>query len=247
MMRPLGCNGPGILVGASVEGLVGGETPPERADLSPLFTEVTDQRGQSCFGHAWAGAIRTQSSMDLDPSNYASWTLARAIETPDPQAALRDVGVFGHDMLDVLRDFGVVARRRWPDDMPLSSRVTQNVIEAGLLAKLGDVHGIEETGEDLKRRIQQTVGLAKQCVVFGMLVSKDYMDLWGTGWKAPKGPPLGGHAQHIDAYTQDFVGVRNSWGKAWGANGRVWIPWDAFLALGAFDFQTARFLPTRLL
>jgi hypothetical protein len=222
------------------------EELPQALVLSYVRPTIV-QRGNSCYGAAFAHALRgaaRRMGYEIDPSYLAIYALARELEHPGART-LPDEGSYTHRVLEAITDWGVVDRKRWQDWADILSPTPIDVKEAGSLALVTGIYRIYETGIARTTRIREAIAQGHH-VVFGMEVDRAYEEWRGsTPYPGLRGPALGGHAQVLVGYAPGRFLVLNSWGPAWGEDGYVWITDEALEGEHVYDFTVVTVAPTR--
>jgi C1A family cysteine protease len=211
------------------------------------YTTETDQLSLSaCAGNATGDSVEFLNAVSEEQTALAE---GRA-PAPTVQisrlfvynSARQETGELGQDegtyiriCFDVLSRFGVCREDVWPYDV--SKVFTSPSLKAQREAtghKIHDYYRIKETG-DAKCDAVVTALRAKHPVVFGTQITTAFMQLTdSTPVRLPTSNQTfaGGHAMMIVGYIAGlgFI-VKNSWSRAWGANGLCilspeYIAWD---------------------
>jgi C1A family cysteine protease len=148
---------------------------------------------------------------------------------------IRDDGLQVTDGLLVPKNFGFVLESEWGYPTDPSGQNTGNALqpvkpslwnpsfeEASYLSV--DTSSVES----MMRAME-----AKGPLIIGMNYPLGFENIGADGYCDPAlaGEPAGGHCLWILAYDQNTFGgafrIRNSWGNGFGANGDMWLPFDA--------------------
>lgn len=239
---------PGQERGLSVHHLIGGndDTIPEAWDLRGPWSRISDQHGESCFGHGFAQAFRTVSKGAIDPAAMGIYNIAQWLEDTS-QKKLNDKGSYTHLVLDGLTKYGIVDRSRFDDYSDPTQVVPQDVFEAGSLAIVKNIYRIDELGDakifNIKRAIHQS-----HPVVFAMDIGKSYRRYKSGIWMGETEAIEGGHANCIVGYDDECAIAANSWDIDYGEEGYIRIGWKVFRDIFAtYDFQIVTTNPGVLL
>jgi hypothetical protein len=220
-------------------------TLPESVDLRPFVTTIPEQRGESCIGHALAQALRVRAAImgiTLDPSAMAIYAVARELEAPGADE-LPDAGSYPFRAIEGLSDWGVVARRRWSDDVDASKPVAIDVLEAGATAYVTGEYAISSKGAARGIEIRQALA-AGHPVFWARDVDRAYMRLRGDIYRGLTEPAVGAHAGCLVGYDADSVTDAGSWGRTHGADGFARIAWEFVESERAYSFTVITFAPT---
>lgn len=88
---------------------------------------------------------------------------------------------------------------------------------------------IDEDGESRKQAIMLAIANDAP-VVFGTRVNRKFVEFTGGGAFDDRSPPFeGSHAMYLAGYNRYGVWAPNSWGRDWGEEGFVQLPWDYIL------------------
>jgi hypothetical protein len=204
--------------------LAGLSTPPDTSsDLLGCIPSVLDQGStNACNGYAWGQGLRCEMLADEDPaaflpSPHAIYAWARAF------AGLqgRDVGSILRDAPRALKQFGFPPESAWPSH-PRSVNVMPGpraFHEAHDRRKLANYYRIPRGDiESLKLTIA-----SRHPVVFGLQVSRSFLDGNEDTVDRGSGKALGGHAMLAVSYERERVLAVSSYGRLWRRNGFVWI------------------------
>lgn len=207
---------------------------PKRIDLREQCPEVYDQ-GQlgSCTANALGAAFdfdRHKQGKDfMMPSRLFIYWNERDLEG----TVESDAGAHIRDGVKVLRKLGTPAEKMWPYDI---ARFTEKPTEECYIeAEKNQVltyQRISRAGQDRTYDMRACLAWGYPFVA-GVSVYESFEsdDSYKTGvipMPAPEERLLGGHAILIvgfDEAKQQFIG-RNSWGKDWGDDGYLYLPYD---------------------
>lgn len=160
-------------------------------------------------------------------------------ERPDRTAlyhrARRAIGTVGEDSGAIIADGIEVLRRGWEPELSPPSPVWDESYTAPPADPRPDaprVVNAEPLAHDLPTVLWEL--LCGHPVVVGLRITEQW-DRPGEVIGPPEGEVVGGHAVCLVGYQRDGNGVqvrvRNSWSRAWGADGEVWLD-AAWLGLG---------------
>lgn len=220
---------------------------PDAVSLVRFAPEVFDQGPVgSCVGHAWACAIATRAaylgvvaSIPSPDSLYRfSRCLERALFPEGPSEPLSDSGTDSPALIRATEQYGVCAMHaptpdgRYSDCTPESAVVEPSITELETADHTRIVGAFGVYGDRAARVAQCRALLARGVpIVVESFVDTAYERL-GPGVVVdhcdradPKG---GGHAECLLGYRTLADGStlflkRNSWSRAWGDEGSVWI------------------------
>jgi len=221
---------------------------PDAASLVEHAPDVLDQGGVgSCEGHGWACAIATRATASGDPLNFVPspdtlYRLARCVERAafptGPAEPLGDDGTDSPAVIVAIEQYGVRAMNaptpdgRYSDCTPEDCNAEPRLDELEQADRTRLVGAYAVTGSQADR-----VALCVALLAAGVpVVTEEFVDTayerLGPGvivdhcdTSDPKG---GGHCQCLLAYKRAADGSflflqRNSWSRAWGSDGSVWI------------------------
>jgi hypothetical protein len=212
-------------------------------DLRSVLGPVRDQgRRPTCLSFA-ASAVHEQARGDLDPL-CVEWLFYHAAQRAG--TGPRE-GTTMPDTRNVMQDLGQPLEPIWPyNGQPPSTAAWQPPAGVSLLFRCGS----DGCGTDLAQ-VRQVLDRGKP-VVLALFVSSVFTAAaaWlqtGTEIILPDdGEPIDrqrGHAVVAVGYgrfgSEDLILIRNSWGRAWGADGYAWVsrPYLSRRLFGGFSIS----------
>lgn len=208
--------GLGILLGAHLAA----SPPPASGSVRHADVGPKDQgQTNSCTGQAVALSIRLAylaagrdcpdlSALDAYYKSRAEWGAQRM-----------DQGSYCRSTIKAVQHAGIAAESDWPF---AASRVNTRPSWAAARSAF-DRRGIRGyyrlyTADDVRRAIASGVP-----AYGGWDVDRAFMEYSGSGAiDVPRGEIIGGHALTLESFAPDGTfGVLNSWGEAWGSDGRA--------------------------
>ncbi len=177
--------------------------PLPASKLWPLWNSYLLDQGatSSCVGHGWAHFLAAAPNRHPVESELAH-SLYRQAQTMD----------------------------EWPGEEPSYFGTS---VRAGAKAcqAMGLIAGEYRWGFT-EREVRDFV-LGRGPVVIGVSWMTGMMDTDARGYLSLDGIEEGGHAVCLVGYSAERTAYRgvNSWGRAWGQDGRFWLRQDDFLAL----------------
>lgn len=229
---------------------------PGDVDLSKHTTETHQYSASSCVGNATADAVELLNSVQGLPKVQLSrlfiYSLARNLmdEDRDGRPDLdRDDGTYIRLAFDVLSKFGVcredlpTEKGGWPYVVDSSGKPRNlhqlpslKAMRAATGYRIHSYYRIDEDGYDRVEAVLAALR-AEHPVVFGTLIDKAFTTYTGSQTvTTPTGPTIGGHAMMVCGYdrAKGFL-IHNSWGKAWGVDGFVYLSEDYMAWANTWD------------
>lgn len=210
----------------------------------PFLPPIRDQ-GQrpSCTGHAGAWvwqqflASRFQQYQDTQMSAAWIWYHARREELRERQST----GASLRSVMKVLNKQGCPSEWLWPDGKPHDREPGPEAIISAAALRVPEYLRTEEI-----EIIKHAIAIERQAVLIGLPVfaswSSDHVRKTGRIQYDPTEEYIGGHALAACGYDDKAATllVANSWGKNFGDDGFLHIPYD-LLRWEAWDGWTVNF------
>lgn len=223
---------PGTVHGEPLERLVGVRNLAPFAlpfDMRPFAKTFKSQRKQECVGQAIGQCSRVGAELvgvTLDPSVMAPYSMALVREHGPRATYLPDRGCFPAFAFEELREYGLVASARWPDDIDPTLPPPEDIYEAGFIAIVTGEYEIP-TGPDCQGEIEKALA-AKHPVFWTRDVDASYSSLGGELYQGLAGEVLGGHAGCLLFSDAQGAYDAGSYGLSHGVRGVTHQSW-AFL------------------
>lgn len=189
------------------------------------------QLGNSCVGHAIVAAaalcMAIRGKPIAFPSAQFAWTGARLLAKPP--GGLQNTGCSARNAMIWLRDRGMVAETRWPENGEnLNAIPPLDVWQEGDAAQLEAFYRIAH-GPGASSLVLAALERG-YCPAFAMLVDDAWAQVGSKVYDGPGGKVHGGHMMVVVAYipSLDAFVVRNTWGPDWGIGGYGLISRRAF-------------------
>lgn len=224
----------------STRRLAAPETIPSEYEL-PLQIPVYDQLDiGSCVANSAASCYRFESAQvignfSFDPSRLFVYYNARKIQGWEKE----DSGAYIRDGFKAMNKWGLPNERIWPyKTEDFAKEPTVQAYTDGEKNIIVEYAKVPQTELSIKQTI-----LAGGAVSFGFDVYSSFFGAWPeTSGIMPipkKGETFeGGHAVTIIGWSdvkKCFL-IQNSWGKAWGQDGKFWMPYSYVLSSKSDDF-----------
>jgi len=141
------------------------------------------------------------------------------------------------------RAYGLVADTRWPlGASNINELPPLDVFQHSLADKLGEYYRIP-AGQGCAALVRQAL-VHGYCPIFAMPVDEAYEQYDGSStYPGVTGAELGGHMQCAAGFGPGYILAVNSWGRAWGANGRARLVDDWFDSGFVTDILVPTVLP----
>lgn len=219
--------------------VVCGVSTETSADLTKYASTVKNQGGmQSCTAHAAILAyemehyIRDGDRWWIEGSEMHNYYNSRVYGGLFPQ----DGGAYLRDACKSLAKIGMCPEKLMPYN---DSRPEE---EPGIFCNsFAYFWKIKEY-----TRITSITGMkaslaSKHPVLLGIPIFSNWIGLTNDTIPLPEGPSIGGHAITVIGFDDtEGLWIQNSWGRAWGNNGRAWLPYEYFKHIDWFDAWTIR-------
>lgn len=210
-------------------------------DLRRYCTDTNQFNIGACAGNATADSVELLNAIELEKqgkpnlvqlSRLFVYSMARGMmdEDGDGQADIdKDQGTYIRLCFEVLSTYGICDESVWPYDTSKVFTVPSfKAIRQATAHRIHSYYRINEEGEDRLAAVR-TALRSKHPVVFGTLVTQDFMTLRGAGpVNLPLGGTAGGHAMLIVGCIGENFLVKNSWGPNWGDHG-YWLMTPEYL------------------
>lgn len=205
---------------------------PVRVVYDQLCPMIYDQ-GQlgSCTANAAATMItyiyRTTQNKIMWPSRLFLYYNTRLLEN----TVSFDAGATLRSTMKSLSKYGVCRETVWPYQLnrfalqPSQPSYKEASLYCGL-AYASLLIDVDQIKQALRNQFVVIVGMYVYADIYSVTAKTPTLRLPNTKTQRP----VGGHALCIIGYddTQQAFLVRNSWGRRWGSNGNLWIPYDYF-------------------
>ncbi len=224
---------------------------PERFSLK-RFAPTPKSQGSTGTCVAWATAYSARTILRAQQQNVTNQEeIDRLAFSPsyvynsliDPSANAKcQAGLIIDHALSTLKGSGVTSLSALPFDCAVE--ITENHRSVARDNVLYDFRRLFDRGARDKAPAVKRALAAGRVVVFGMQVPRSFRMARGVSvWHPNPGEvdsPVG-HAMTVVAYDDTLSGgsfqVINSWGKSWGDDGFIWIPYEHFQNFVMYGFE----------
>ncbi len=206
--------------------------PPE-ANYQDFMPEAVDQGPhQSCLAEAcevaWEFLTRTKvwglGLIETRMSARYLYLKARQDMGTFPQ----DSGLYPRAAFAALSHYGIPAETFWPRAGDLNEEPTPEVEDQALWRRITAYHRLDTAGlDDIRQCLASRHLVVVTIKVFGNLIPLRLGQGFAAAMPAAIEPEVGLHAIILFGYNdavREFA-AQNSWGTAWGSNGRFWLPY----------------------
>lgn len=212
---------------------------PASASVSILVPDAYDQGDLgSCTANAGCAAFdakwKVQKGAFINPSRLDLYQQELIHDGNYPN----DAGSYTSTILWVLTQKGVALEQCWPYD---TSKLASNPPNCAVVSRANymAVKAYDVPNDDNGYSVKQCIANIKIPVITGGYVYENIFNPIydvGTGKYfvgMPKGSPVGGHEILIVSYDDNltigkitgWAEIHNSWGKSYGSQGNVWLPY----------------------
>jgi len=209
----------------------GSRDRPGTVDLSSLFPVPGDQGPIGSCG-PWSVAYAAKTYLERvergwdqnDPSNQFSPSFLYNLVNEG-----RDVGSSFSSLFSVLLTRGVATLETMPYTTDLRAQPSEEAYREAAAFRARSYYRLDP---DQREAIRVNLA-AGNPVLFGMNVSRQFMNHRGGTFRDTRAANLGGHAMCLVGYDDGRRAYKliNSWGTRWGDGGFAWIDYDTFEAL----------------
>lgn len=217
------------------------------ASLEAFLPPILNQQStQSCVGQAGAGAIFTRwkaqgSKNTRLPSPLWLYSLARSTHDAEEE----DRGTYIRGLFKACSKMGIAPEEVMPFEVSkVNVRPSWGAVRTAYDQRwLQGYYRIWGSGQERISRIKQALAKGYP-VLYGMAIDDDWYSYHG-GILQDTVKSEGGHATFLYGYNDDegtFLG-QNSWGRAWGEEGRYRITQEAIGGKFASDFWVFEAVP----
>ena len=204
--------------------------PSDGIDLRSRCSAVENQStSSSCVANSVVGGLELLENLTTGTKFV---DLARLFLYYNCRAAVgetsQDSGTFIRLAMQCLSAQGVCSEDAWPFDLTqLSVRPSWKSYREAYTHKIRSFYRIDGTGQDRITLIEAALSTRKP-VVFGVSLTKNFIDLTDINAPMPDGSSIGRHAMLIVGYDRKLrvFFVRNSWGTSWGEEGYCTVPYE---------------------
>jgi Papain family cysteine protease len=212
--------------------------PPPSTDLRPLLLPPRNQSEQSaCFAFAACSMREWQEAKETGTKRYLSpqFVYDNRGNSKDEDRD-NDEGMWGYDVMKILKEVGVVPETVYPYGRPLhATDIPTSIIRMAYKLLIYNFASVT-TIEGLKLALNNN----GPCIICVPVYDPDTPTMWRKQHEAA--PLLGGHAMTVVGYNDKGFIVRNSWGPTWNGNGHVrfdykdWgLQWEIWTTIDAKD------------
>lgn len=204
---------------------------PGTVDLSPLFPIPGDQGPIGSCG-PWSVAYAAKTYLERvergwdqnDPANQFSPSFLYNLVNEG-----RDVGSSFSSLFSVLLTRGVATLETMPYTTNLRAQPSDEAYREAVAFRARSYYRLDP---DQREAIRVNLATGNP-VLFGMNVSRQFMNYRGGTFRDTRAASLGGHAMCLVGYDDGRRAYKliNSWGTRWGEGGFAWIDYDTFEAL----------------
>ena len=203
----------------------------DNVDLREQMSTVEDQRTYpTCTSNAVIGLIEFLQLKNNNTQNMSRMFVYYHAQKLDSKAK----GTSIRSALKAIENDGVCPESQWPYIRQNMTHIPNKV--AYELAKNNKIINYYRVVSELPRQDEKINQIKTALsegypVVFGTTIFKSFMKIKRNGiMKMPSlnEEIIGNHAMVICGYTQTHFIVRNSWGKKWGDNGYLYMPFEYF-------------------
>ena len=208
--------------------------PMESPGLVMWADRIESQPGNSCVGHAIAGAIYAKEGAEDTVAGEPN--RARAFPAPLGIYYLaRKKGGYPQDdngcqprlAFEGLTDYGYCAIEDWPSvEVNILKQPPAEDFRLAADNRFVQYYRVVNDGGAACEDIRQA--LSKQNpVTLALQIDLSFENLKDGIWAGPTGAIAGGHYIWAVEYNFEYVTIANSWGHSWGVNGFGKVAWSA--------------------
>ena len=226
-------------------------TPSDVLTMAPSFnlktvvSRVENQGGyNSCVAQSITTAIESMAKLHdwnnvFELSRMHLWNNARQ-ETWGEEKWTRNVGVRIRDAWKVAQKRGVTLEKLFPYQPAYSSKKLHDTFVFAWYPSFNYYWITPKSHEERALLIKQVLQYRKTPIVFGIRVTDSFKIASGNKVYEPVAGEAKGfaHAMLIIGWSdaKDAFLIMNSWGRAWGHHGFLWVK-KSWLLGGAFDLS----------